>query len=341
MPGVVVRCRPVGMLKMTDEAGGDTKLLAVPIDKLTPLYRDIETPRDLPRMLLDQITHFFEHYKDLEPGKWVRDRGLGRPRGSQGGDSRQREALQAAEKGQVTCNLPGAPGELAVMIARVALAACLSSLALPAAGGECAAQSGAARAALVELYTSEGCSSCPPADRWFSRLPLEGPTTRLVPLAFHVEYWDYIGWKDRFADPAWSARQREAVRRARRQDGLHAAGDAKRARLPALARGRLARKGGGQGAGGARDDLPSTGSDAGRAGARRRHSALGGDPGPVRTLRGAHGKQAREYGPCRREPRQGPRARSRGTGPRIARTRGSEGRLVPARLRLGIGVEDA
>ena len=51
MPGVVVRCRPIGMLKMTDEAGGDTKLLAVPIDRLTPLYRDIETPRDLPRLI--------------------------------------------------------------------------------------------------------------------------------------------------------------------------------------------------------------------------------------------------------------------------------------------------
>ena len=73
--GVVVRCRPIGMLKMTDEAGGDTKLLAVPIDKLTPLYRDIETPRDLPRMMLDQITHFFGHYKDLEAGKWVRIEG--------------------------------------------------------------------------------------------------------------------------------------------------------------------------------------------------------------------------------------------------------------------------
>ena len=72
IPGVVVRCRPIGMLKMTDEAGGDTKLLAVPIDKLTPLYRDIETPRDLPSMMLEQITHFFAHYKDLEPGKWVR-----------------------------------------------------------------------------------------------------------------------------------------------------------------------------------------------------------------------------------------------------------------------------
>ena len=72
IPGVVVRCRPIGMLKMADEGGGDTKLLAVPIDKLTPLYRDIETPRDLPEVMLAQITHFFEHYKDLEPGKWVK-----------------------------------------------------------------------------------------------------------------------------------------------------------------------------------------------------------------------------------------------------------------------------
>ncbi len=75
IPGVVVRCRPIGMLKMTDEAGGDTKLLAVPIDKLTPLYREIETPRDLPEVMLSQITHFFAHYKDLEPGKWVRIEG--------------------------------------------------------------------------------------------------------------------------------------------------------------------------------------------------------------------------------------------------------------------------
>ncbi len=74
-PGVVVRCRPVGMLAMSDEAGGDTKLLAVPIDKLTPLYRGIETPRDLPPEMLAQITHFFAHYKDLEPGKWVKVEG--------------------------------------------------------------------------------------------------------------------------------------------------------------------------------------------------------------------------------------------------------------------------
>ncbi len=96
MPGVVVRCRPIGMLKMSDEAGGDTKLLAVPIDKLTPLYRAIETPRDLPGMMLEQITHFFGHYKDLEAGQVGEDRRLGRPGGGQGRDHAQREALQAA-----------------------------------------------------------------------------------------------------------------------------------------------------------------------------------------------------------------------------------------------------
>ena len=79
MPGVVVRCRPIGLLKMVDEAGVDTKLLAVPIDKLTPLYRDIQTPRDLPEMTLSQITHFFAHYKDLEPGKFVKVEGWGGP----------------------------------------------------------------------------------------------------------------------------------------------------------------------------------------------------------------------------------------------------------------------
>jgi inorganic pyrophosphatase len=79
MPGVVVRCRPIGLLKMTDEAGEDTKLLAVPIDKLTPLYRSIQTTRDLPEMTISQITHFFAHYKDLEPGKWVKVAGWGSP----------------------------------------------------------------------------------------------------------------------------------------------------------------------------------------------------------------------------------------------------------------------
>jgi len=73
--GVVVRCRPIGMLKMEDEAGGDAKLLAVPVDKLSSLYRAIKSPRDLPELLTAQISHFFEHYKDLEPGKWVKVEG--------------------------------------------------------------------------------------------------------------------------------------------------------------------------------------------------------------------------------------------------------------------------
>jgi inorganic pyrophosphatase len=74
-PGVVVRCRPIGMLKMVDEAGDDAKLLAVPVDKLTTMYRDIESPRNLPQIVLDQISHFFAHYKDLEPGKFVKVNG--------------------------------------------------------------------------------------------------------------------------------------------------------------------------------------------------------------------------------------------------------------------------
>ncbi len=63
------------MLKMTDEAGGDTKLLAVPIDKFTPLYRAHREPATCPSIMLEQIAHFFGHYKDLEPGKWVKIEG--------------------------------------------------------------------------------------------------------------------------------------------------------------------------------------------------------------------------------------------------------------------------
>ncbi len=70
--GVVVRCRPVGMLKMTDEAGEDTKLLAVPIEKVCTLYSTVKSPTDVTPLVLAQVGHFFEHYKDLEPGKWVR-----------------------------------------------------------------------------------------------------------------------------------------------------------------------------------------------------------------------------------------------------------------------------
>jgi len=75
--GSVVRCRPVGILKMTDEAGPDAKLLAVPVTKLCQLYEKVDAPEDMPKQLLDQIAHFFEHYKDLEEGKWVKIDGWG------------------------------------------------------------------------------------------------------------------------------------------------------------------------------------------------------------------------------------------------------------------------
>lgn len=75
IPGSVVRCRPVGMLEMEDESGIDAKVLAVPVDALTTIYHHVATYRDLPKELLDRIAHFFEHYKDLEPGKWVKVQG--------------------------------------------------------------------------------------------------------------------------------------------------------------------------------------------------------------------------------------------------------------------------
>jgi inorganic pyrophosphatase len=71
-PGSVIRCRPVGMLRMSDEAGFDAKLVAVPFGKLTPLYDDVLDVTDLPELLRAQISHFFEQYKALEKGKWVK-----------------------------------------------------------------------------------------------------------------------------------------------------------------------------------------------------------------------------------------------------------------------------
>lgn len=73
--GVVVRCRMLGMLRMEDESGIDAKLIAVPVEKLCPMYKAIQSTADLPELLLNQIEHFFEHYKDLEKGKWVKIQG--------------------------------------------------------------------------------------------------------------------------------------------------------------------------------------------------------------------------------------------------------------------------
>lgn len=75
----------------------------------------------------------------------------------------------------------------------------------------CSASSGPQRATLIELFTSEGCSSCPPADRWlsgFASTSHNRQETPIVPLAFHVDYWDYLGWPDRFAQPAFTARHK-------------------------------------------------------------------------------------------------------------------------------------
>ncbi|MBI1906803.1 MAG: inorganic diphosphatase [Rhodocyclales bacterium] len=77
LPGVVIRCRPVGVLKMEDESGMDAKVVAVPVSKLTPLYDKVQSIADLPDLLMKQTVHFFEHYKDLEPGKWVKVIGWG------------------------------------------------------------------------------------------------------------------------------------------------------------------------------------------------------------------------------------------------------------------------
>ena len=89
VPGAVINVRPIGVLKMEDEAGGDAKLLAVPIDKILPIYCHWQQPSDMHEMRLHQIQHFFEHYKDLEKGKWVKVIGW------EGPDSARKEIVDA------------------------------------------------------------------------------------------------------------------------------------------------------------------------------------------------------------------------------------------------------
>jgi inorganic pyrophosphatase len=72
VPGAVINVRPIGVLKMEDEAGGDEKIIAVPVTEVTKRYAHVTNYTDLPEITLQQIQHFFEHYKDLEPGKWVK-----------------------------------------------------------------------------------------------------------------------------------------------------------------------------------------------------------------------------------------------------------------------------
>lgn len=77
VPGAYLNTRPVGVLKMEDEQGTDEKVIAVPVTRLSKRYIHVENYTDLPKITLEQIQHFFEHYKDLEPGKWVKVIGWG------------------------------------------------------------------------------------------------------------------------------------------------------------------------------------------------------------------------------------------------------------------------
>ena len=97
---------------------------------------------------------------------------------------------------------------------RLLLAAAVAAIIMPLPGAAaCSAASPAHTLALTELYTSEGCDSCPPADRWMSGLPARGlGAGKVVPLSLHVDYWDYIGWKDIFAQPQFTERQRQISR---------------------------------------------------------------------------------------------------------------------------------
>lgn len=92
LAGSVIRCRPVGVLKMTDEAGADAKLLAVPVSKLSKEYDRVESYQDLSSGLLKAIEHFFEHYKDLEPEKWVKVEGW------EGIEAARQEIIASAER---------------------------------------------------------------------------------------------------------------------------------------------------------------------------------------------------------------------------------------------------
>lgn len=90
--GSVIRCRPIGVLKMTDESGEDAKILAVPVEKISRMSKKINSLEDVPELLLQRISHFFEHYKDLEEGKWVKIDGW------EGTDSAKKEILDSVER---------------------------------------------------------------------------------------------------------------------------------------------------------------------------------------------------------------------------------------------------
>jgi inorganic pyrophosphatase len=94
IPGAVIAVRPIGVLKMEDESGGDEKIVAVPTTKLTRRYEHVKSYTDLPEITWRQIEHFFTHYKDLEPGKWVKMIGWGGP------EEAERLIMEAVQRGR-------------------------------------------------------------------------------------------------------------------------------------------------------------------------------------------------------------------------------------------------
>ena len=92
LPGTIIEARPIGLLEMEDEEGFDSKVIAVPKDKLDPQFASIKDINDLPDAIKEKIKHFFEHYKELEPGKWVKVRGW------KGAEEAKRKILEAIER---------------------------------------------------------------------------------------------------------------------------------------------------------------------------------------------------------------------------------------------------
>lgn len=94
VPGAIMSCRPIGVLMMEDESGQDEKIIAVPGQKLTKRYAHIHDVTDLPQITVDQVKHFFEHYKDLEPGKWVKVTGV------EGAEAAKKLIVESIERAQ-------------------------------------------------------------------------------------------------------------------------------------------------------------------------------------------------------------------------------------------------
>jgi inorganic pyrophosphatase len=111
VPGAVIAVRPVGVLKMQDEAGGDEKIIAVPVSRLTQRYDKVESYTDLPEITLKQIEHFFQHYKDLEPGKWVKVIGWG--------GTREAEKLIMEAIDRIRLNIPASRRSSSTLLAAV------------------------------------------------------------------------------------------------------------------------------------------------------------------------------------------------------------------------------